>query len=50
MRLGVNSCIRKPATFNKLVDVVATLDHYWLGIMKLPPDADCVGAVDDAMR
>ncbi|MFH1075259.1 MAG: response regulator [Pseudomonadota bacterium] len=37
--LGVNSFISKPMTFNGLVDVVHTLNKYWLGIVELPPVA-----------
>ncbi|MGQ9732043.1 MAG: response regulator [Candidatus Zipacnadales bacterium] len=37
-RLGVNSYITKPVTFESLVEVVKTLGQYWLGIVELPPD------------
>ena len=36
--LGASSYIRKPVTFDKLVDMVQALGQYWLGIVKLPPD------------
>ena len=35
--LGVNSYIRKPVTFNKLVEVVKALGRYWFEIVDLPP-------------
>lgn len=35
--LGVNSFIRKPVTFQGLVDIIKTLKHYWLDIVTLPP-------------
>lgn len=35
--LGVNSFITKPVSFEALVDVVRTLNHYWLEIVELPP-------------
>ena len=35
--LGVNSFIRKPVTFQGLVDIMKTLKHYWLDIVTLPP-------------
>ena len=34
--LGVNSFITKPVTFEALVDVVRTLNHYWIEIVELP--------------
>lgn len=37
--LGVNSFISKPVTFDGLAEVVATLQHYWLEIVALPPNA-----------
>ena len=36
--LGVNSYIRKPVTFGKLVDVVRTIGAYWFDIVELPPN------------
>ena len=36
--MGISSYIRKPATFDKLVDLVKELEHYWLDIVELPPD------------
>ncbi|WP_028239828.1 response regulator [Stutzerimonas azotifigens] len=35
-RLGSNSFITKPASFNGLLDVVKVLGRYWLGTVKLP--------------
>jgi CheY-like chemotaxis protein len=35
--LGVNSYIRKPATFARLVDIVRTLRKYWFDVVALPP-------------
>ena len=37
-RLGVNSYITKPVTFESLVEVVKTLGNYWFGIVELPPE------------
>ena len=34
--LGVSSFIAKPVTFDRLVDVVQTLNHYWIEIVELP--------------
>ena len=34
--LGVSSFIAKPVTFDRLVDVVQTLNHYWIDIVELP--------------
>ncbi len=34
--LGVNSYIRKPATFAELVEIVSTLGQYWSGVVELP--------------
>lgn len=34
--LGVNSFINKPVTFDRLVDVTATLGKYWFEIVELP--------------
>lgn len=34
--LGVNSFITKPVSFEALVDVVKTLNHYWIEIVQLP--------------
>lgn len=36
--LGVNSYIRKPVTFEKLVKVVSALSRYWFEIVELPPN------------
>ena len=34
--LGVNSFIRKPVTFDALVDMIKTLGRYWFEIVELP--------------
>ncbi|MGI9407213.1 MAG: response regulator [Hyphomicrobiaceae bacterium] len=34
--LGVSSFISKPVSFDGLVDVVKTLNHYWIEIVQLP--------------
>jgi CheY-like chemotaxis protein len=36
--LGVNSFICKPVSFEKLVDIVKTVGHYWVEIVSLPPE------------
>lgn len=36
-RLGVNSFITKPVTFEGLVEVMRTLQKYWFEIVELPP-------------
>ena len=36
--LGVNSFITKPVTFEKLVEVIQCIGHYWLEIVVLPPE------------
>jgi CheY-like chemotaxis protein len=36
-RLGANSFISKPVTFEGLVEVMKTLCHYWFEIVSLPP-------------
>jgi two-component system response regulator len=38
--LSAASYITKPATFERLVDVVRTLGKYWLEIVELPPDGN----------
>lgn len=35
---GVNSYIRKPVTFDKLVEMVQALGRYWFEIVELPPN------------
>ncbi len=39
-RLGVNSYIAKPVTFEALVDMVQTIGKYWFEIVELPPDQE----------
>jgi CheY-like chemotaxis protein len=34
--LGVNSFVVKPVTFDGLVDVVRTIDHYWFSLVTRP--------------
>ena len=41
--LGVSSFISKPVTFEGLVDIVKTIDQYWIQIVALP--AQCVSDV-----
>ena len=36
-RLGANSYIRKPATFDNLVETTKVLGHYWGKYVSLPP-------------
>lgn len=36
-RLGVNSFITKPVSFEGLVEVMRTLQKYWFEIVELPP-------------
>ena len=38
--LGVSSFIIKPLSFEGLVEVMKTLEHYWFEIVELPPDDD----------
>jgi CheY-like chemotaxis protein len=33
---GVSSFIRKPITFEKMIEVIRALTHYWLEIVELP--------------
>lgn len=35
--LGVNSFIRKPVTFNGLVEAIRELGRYWFQLVELPP-------------
>jgi len=37
-QLGVNSYVRKPVSFQGLVDAVSVLGHYWFEIVELPGD------------
>ena len=36
--LGVNSFIVKPLMFDRLVEVIQSLGHYWFDIVQLPPN------------
>jgi chemotaxis family two-component system response regulator Rcp1 len=36
--LQVNSYIRKPVGLDRFVEVVRSLENYWLGIVTLPPE------------
>ncbi len=38
--LGVNSFIKKPVTFNGMVEIMRALGKYWFQIVELPPDGD----------
>jgi CheY-like chemotaxis protein len=42
--LGVNSFICKPVSFDKLVDIVKTVGHYWIEIVALPPECQRTAA------
>lgn len=42
--LGVNSFICKPVSFDKLVDIVKTVGHYWIEIVALPPECQRAAA------
>ena len=42
--LGVNSFICKPVSFDKLVDIVKTVGHYWIEIVALPPECKRIAA------
>lgn len=42
--LGVSSFISKPVSFDGLVDVVKTLNHYWIEIVQLPPVRELAAA------
>jgi len=37
-KLGVNSFITKPVTFENLIEVMQTLGKYWFEIVTLPPE------------
>lgn len=37
-KLGVNSFITKPVTFDNLIEVMKTLGKYWFEIVELPPE------------
>ncbi|MFO7958620.1 MAG: response regulator [Candidatus Brocadiia bacterium] len=37
---GASSFIAKPVTFDKLVEVLKILDHYWFEIVELPPRSE----------
>ena len=36
-RLGANSCMVKPASYDQLVSIVTSLMDYWGGTVELPP-------------
>lgn len=37
-KMGVNSFITKPVTFDKLIEVIRVVGEYWLEIVELPSD------------
>ena len=37
-RLGANSYVRKPVDLDAFVEVVRSIDSFWLAIVKLPPE------------
>ena len=38
--LGVSSYCTKPVTFDRLVELMRNLRHYWFEIVELPPDEE----------
>ena len=46
-KLGVNSFITKPVTFERLIDVMQMIGKYWFEIVTLPPE-EARGAYRDA--
>jgi CheY-like chemotaxis protein len=44
--LGANSFITKPVTFDRLVEIVRTLDRYWFNIVELPRPRSVASAND----
>ncbi len=46
--LGVNSYIKKPVTFDGLVDVMKSLGKYWFEIVELPRDEAHVAVTENA--
>jgi len=46
--LGVNSYIKKPVTFEGLVEVMKSLRKYWFEIVQLPQDETHVAATQNA--
>ncbi len=47
--LGVNSYIKKPVTFDGLVDVMKSLGKYWFEIVELPRDEAHVAVTENAI-
>jgi two-component system, response regulator len=43
-QLGVNSFIKKPVTFEALVEAIKAFGHYWLDIVEIPMRAQASGA------
>ncbi len=39
-KLGVNSFITKPVTFESLIEVMQALGKYWFEVVTLPPDVE----------
>jgi two-component system, response regulator len=36
-RMGVNTYVAKPTSFQRLVEILKTLTHYWFDVAVLPP-------------
>ena len=36
---SVNAYVRKPVNLDRFIDVVNAIDHFWLGVVELPPAA-----------
>jgi CheY-like chemotaxis protein len=47
-KLGVNSFITKPVTFERLIEVMQMIGKYWFEIVTLPPEEN-TGAYKDTV-